>query len=137
MKFATEELVDDVLKDVASKVKLDRDYRFTLTWSSSGTVGYLLSLEKKYAVTGSLIAMSVYKPDQLPSRKGGQKKPYYLLHSPTDFIPIAMAEQAEQDLSKNRAKVKLQRYEGGHGWPPTVYRELQEGVAWLENHHAR
>ncbi len=47
-----------------------------------------------------------------------------------------MAEQAAKDLEKNGAKVKLVKYEGGHGWQGNLYDQIRSGVEWLEKNHA-
>jgi poly(3-hydroxybutyrate) depolymerase len=69
--FSTEAFVDAVIDDVAGRHKLDPGYIFTFTWSSSGPAAYAVSLTSK-KVTGSFIAMSVFKPDQLAAARQGQ-----------------------------------------------------------------
>jgi predicted esterase len=133
MKFSTEELFAQVLDDVGKRRKLDPRYVFTLSWSSSGPAAYALALSKKTHVAGSFIAMSVFKPDQLPSLKEASGQAFYILHSPQDAIPIKMAEDARDQLTKNGAKVELATYEGGHGWKGDVYGNIRKGIAWLED----
>ena len=107
MKFTTEEFVDAVIKDVADKQKLDPKHIFTLTWSSSGPAAYAISLTNP-KVTGSFIAMSVFKPDTLPPLDRSKGHGYFLYHSPDDrTCPFRMAEQAVKSLEKNGATVKL------------------------------
>ncbi|MEW6743801.1 MAG: hypothetical protein AB1486_13685 [Planctomycetota bacterium] len=67
MKFTTEEFVKAVIEDVKKSHKLDPRRIYTLGWSSSGPVAYAVSLDKKSAVRGSYVSMSVFKPDFLPS----------------------------------------------------------------------
>jgi predicted esterase len=43
-----------------------------------------------------------------------------------------MAEQAKNILAENGAKVRLETYEGGHAWRGNVYRDISNGVEWLE-----
>ena len=136
MKFSTEEFVDAVIKDVGSRHKLDPERTFTLTWSSSGPAAYAVSLTNK-KVTGSFIAMSVFKPDLLPPLEKAKGHGYFLYHSPDDRVcPFRMAEQAAKDLEKSGATVKLTTYEGGHGWRAGLYDHIREGVQWLEKNHA-
>jgi predicted esterase len=136
MKFSTEEFVDAVIKDVSSRHKLDPERIFTLTWSSSGPAAYAVSLTNKN-VTGSFIAMSVFKPDLLPPLEKAKGHGYFLYHSPDDQVcPFGMAEQAAKDLEKSGATVKLVTYEGGHGWRAGLYDHIREGVQWLEKNHA-
>ena len=132
LKFTTEEFVDAVIDDVASKHKLNPDRVFTLTWSSSGPAAYAVSLTNP-KVRGSFVAMSVFKPDQLPKLDAAKGHAYYLYHSPDDRIcPYRMAEQAEKELAKAGAKVKLVDYAGGHGWRGPLYDDIATGIKWLE-----
>jgi predicted esterase len=136
MKFDTEEFIEALIKDVSDKRQLDPQRIFTLTWSSSGPAAYAASLSSK-KITGSFIAMSVFKPNLLPSLEKAEGHAYYLYHSPDDRVcPYRMAEQAEKDLTKAGAKVKLESYEGGHGWRGNLYDNIREGVVWLEKNHA-
>jgi predicted esterase len=136
MKFSTEEFVDAVIEDVSGKYKLDPERVFTLTWSSSGPAAYAASLTSK-KITGSFIAMSVFKPDLLPPLEKAQGHAYFLYHSPDDRVcPFRMAEQAARELEKGGATVKLAKYEGGHGWRGNLYDDIREGVEWLEKNHA-
>jgi predicted esterase len=136
MKFSTEEFVEAVIKDVDSKHKVAPQRVFTLSWSSSGPAAYAVSLTSK-KVTGSFIAMSVYKPDLLPALEAGKGHAYFLYHSPDDRVcPFRMAEQAAKELKAKGATVKLTTYEGGHGWRGGLYDEIKEGVEWLEKNRA-
>ncbi len=136
MKFSTEQFVDAVIKDVGGRDALDPERTFTLTWSSSGPAAYAVSLTSK-RVTGSFIAMSVFKPGLLPPLEKAKGHGYFLYHSPHDRVcPIRMAEQAAKDLENSGATVKLTTYEGGHGWRGGLYDDIREGVQWLEKNHA-
>src|SRR5438067_12580506 len=107
MKFSTEEFVSAVIKDVAGKHKLDPRHIFTLSWSSSGPAAYAISLTNK-KITGSFIAMSVFKPNQRPPLDKAKGQAYFLFHTPDDRVcPFRMAEQAQPDLEKHSANVKL------------------------------
>src|SRR5262249_2918043 len=125
-----------VIKDVAATHKVDPKRVFTLSWSSSGPAAYAISLSDK-AVTGSFIAMSVFNPDLLPALAKSKGRAYYLYHSPDDKVcPYRMTEQAVKDLEKNGAKVKLQTYDGGHGWRGGLYDHIRQGIEWLEKNCA-
>jgi predicted esterase len=114
--------------------KTDPRHVFTLTWSSSGTNGYLLPLLPKAGVTGSFVAMSVFKPAQLPALEAAKGRSYFIYHSPQDFIPFAMAESARDALKKAGAAVELLSYEGGHGWHGDAMGNIRKGMQWLEEH---
>jgi predicted esterase len=133
MKFTTEEFVAAVIADVAKTHKLDPTRTFTLSWSSSGPAAYAISLQEKPLVAGSLVAMSVFKPDLLPELKLAKGQAYYLYHSPDDEIcPFAMAESAEKSLKEAGAKATLVRYDGGHGWRGDVFADVRAGIEWLQ-----
>lgn len=133
MAFGTEEFIAAVVDDVAKQFKLDRTRVFTLSWSSSGPAAYATSLQPGHTVTGSLIAMSVFNPKFLPPLAAAKGHAYYLYHSPQDRVcPHRMAERAKDDLTANGAKVRLETYDGGHGWRGDVYNDIRAGVEWLE-----
>lgn len=136
MRFSTEAFVEAVIEDVAGRYKLDLERTFTLSWSSGGPAAYAVSLTSEI-VTGSFIAMSVYKPDLLPPLEKAKGHGYFLYHSPDDRVcPFRMTQQAAQDLENHGAMVKLATYEGGHGWRAGLYDRIREGIRWLEQHHA-
>jgi predicted esterase len=76
--------------------------------------------------------MSVFKPENLPNLKAARGRSFYILHSPEDFIPIEMAEDARDELVKKGAKVEYQTYAGGHGWHGDVFGTIRSGIGWLE-----
>ncbi len=135
--FTTEEFVAAVIDDVETRFAVDRSSIFTLSWSSSGPAAYATSLTEGSRVTGSLVAMSVFKPDLLPPLERAAGHSYYVLHSPQDFIPIRMAEQAVRELGRHGAATTLVRYEGGHGWRGDTYDMISKGLRWLEQHPRR
>jgi predicted esterase len=133
MKFSTEAFVSAVIVEVEKQHKLDGRYIFTLSWSSGGPAAYAVSLTPGRRVTGSFVAMSVFRSEDLPNLTLAKGRAYYLLHSPQDFIPIAMAEKARDMLGFNGATVHLQTYDGGHGWHGDVFGKIRAGIEWLEN----
>lgn len=131
MKFSTEQFLEAVITDVQKQVKVDPKHIYTLSWSSGGPAAYAASMSSR-TIKGSFVAMSVYKPEQLPPASAARGHAYYLLHSPTDFIPITMPRKAVDELAKAGAKVTLDTYEGGHGWKGDVFGMIRKGVEWLE-----
>jgi predicted esterase len=137
MKFSTEVFAAAVIEDVASKHKVDPSAIFTLSWSSGGPAAYAISLADDSRVTGSLVAMSVFKKSQLPPLRRAKSHAYYLLHSEDDRVcPFRMAQEAVDELGKAKAKVELAKYDGGHGWRGDVYGNLRKGLAWLAKNAA-
>jgi predicted esterase len=137
MKFSTADFFLAVRAELAKAHPLDPRYSFTLTWSSSGMSGYEFSLLPKSGVTGTFVAMSIFKPAQLPALSRAKGHPYFLYHSPQDFIPLAQAEGAQDALKKAGAIVELQTYEGGHGWKGDVFQDIRKGITWLEQQAAQ
>jgi predicted esterase len=137
VKFSTSEFFLAVRAELATKHKLDPRYSFTLTWSSSGPNGYALSLEPKSGITGTFVAMSVFKPAILSRLSGAKGHPYFLYHSPQDFIPMAQPEAARAALQKAGATVELETYEGGHGWHGNIFGDISKGIGWLEQQVAK
>lgn len=132
MQFSTEDFVASVIADIEKQHRLDTNHIYTLTWSSSGPAAYAIGLQERTRVTGSFIAMSVFRPAQLPPLTVAKGRKFYLLHSPEDFIPLRMAEDAKKQLANNGAIVQLQTYEGGHGWHGDPFGMIRTGINWLE-----
>jgi len=136
--FPTEEFVDAVINDVAQTKKVDPRFVFTLGWSSGGPPVYATSLRSGTRVTGSFVAMSVFRPGELPPLVYAKGHTYYLYHSPDDSLcPYQMAEEAAEKLQTNGATVKLATYDGGHGWRGPVYDDIRTGIDWLEETQSR
>ncbi len=137
MKFATEEFVEAVVADVAGRHRIDRRKVFTLSWSSGGPAAYAASLAPKSSVTGSFIAMSVFRPEWLPALGAAKGHSCYLFQSPEDPVcPLAHAERAAEALRLEGAKVELVTYPGGHGWRGPVFPNIRKGLDWLEKNAA-
>lgn len=131
-EFTCEEFFDALVADVAKTRKLDPKHLFTLAWSSGGPLAYTLGLREKTNVTGTFVAMSVFKPESLPKLSSAKGRAFHVLHSPEDWIPIAQAEAARDELKKKGACVSFATYAGGHGWKGDVYGMIRAGVAELE-----
>ena len=48
------------------------------------------------------------------------------------LTPLRFAEAAEKALRAAGAKVRFQRYEGGHGWHGDIWTSIREGISWLD-----
>jgi predicted esterase len=132
-KFTTEEFVEAVVEDVKKRAKPDPKRIFALGWSSSGPALYAISLQKKKSPVGFYIAMSVFVPERLPDLDEAKGETYFLDHSPQDKVcPFRMAQEAEKQLAKKGARVKLVTYEGGHGWHGDLWGRMKQGMRWLE-----
>ena len=133
-EFATEDFVEAVVADVKSRQEIDAHHIFSLSWSSGGPAGYTVSLGEDTPIAGSYIAMSVFKPDLLPSLDNAEGHAYFIDHSRDDRVcPFFMAEEAERRLKEQGATVRLNTYQGGHGWQGDVYGRIRGGLEWLED----
>lgn len=134
MKVPTEEFIVLAVEDVKKRTKINPKHVYTLGWSSSGGAVYTTGLLKETPITGTFIAMSVYKPDFLPPLSQAKDRSFYFLHSEEDRVcPYRFVEKAVADLTENGANVKLVTYSGGHGWRGNVFGNISEGVNWLES----
>jgi len=132
-KFTTEQFVEAILADVRAKTMIDRKRIFLLGWSSGGPPCYAIALGEQSSVTGAFVAMSIFKPEQMPAPGNAKGKVFYLLQSPDDQVtPIRFAETAQKTLGRAGAKVHLERYSGGHGWHGDVWQMVRDGIQWLE-----
>jgi poly(3-hydroxybutyrate) depolymerase len=132
MKFTTEAFIDAVVAEVQKTHKIDPKHVYALAWSSSGPAVYAAALRPKTPITGCFVAMSVYKPAQLPPVQKLKGRSFYILHSPQDFIPMTFPTNAEKQLRAAGANTKLVTYEGGHGWQGDFFGTIRTGMDWLE-----
>ena len=131
-KFSTEEFLTAVISDIKRIQKVNSKHVYTLSWSSGGPAAYAASLEVG-EIMGSFIAMSVFKPEELPRLSKAKGHRYYIYHSPEDEVcPIRMAKDAKEQLIKKGADVEFASYDGGHGWHGDIFGALRTGIAWLE-----
>ena len=128
---AIEDLVRAVLDRVKQDHRIDGSHVYSLSWSSGGPAGYALSLADDLPIAGTFVAMSVFKPDQLPDLKAARGKRYFILHSPQDFIAMRFPQSAAERLTAAGAEVKMQTYEGGHGWRGDVEANIRNALIFL------
>lgn len=132
MAFTTEQYVDAVVADVAERIALHPERRLMLAWSSGGPAAYAVMAQKDSPIIGAYVAMSVFKPRELGNLRFVRGRAFRIEHSPTDFIPIRMAEDARDKLTAAGAAVDYTTYAGGHGWHGPIWDRLSEGFAWLD-----
>lgn len=133
MQYTTEELIEAVVEDVGIKTKLNPKRVYVLAWSSGGPAAYAALLQKNTSLSGGLLAMSVFKPNQLPELTNGKGRSFYILHSPSDrTCPFSLAKNANVMLSDVDVRNTLVEYRGGHGWHGDIFGDIEKGVQWLE-----
>lgn len=131
-QFSTETFIADVVADVRKHHKIDDKHVYALAWSSSGPAVHAAMLKKDTPLKGAFIAMSVFRPADLPDLAAAKGRPYYLYQSHGDKITkFSFAENARDKLLEAGARVKLVEYEGGHGWKGDVFGGIRRGVEWL------
>lgn len=137
MKISTEKFIQQAVADVGKRTKVDSRHVFALAWSSGGPAAYAASMSEQTPLTGMFAAMSVFKEKKAATLKLANGKAYYILHSEADQVcPYWMARKASEVLAENGGKVKLQTYEGGHGWRGNVFGNISAGINWLEENAA-
>lgn len=131
--FSTEAFVEDVIRDVKTRVSINSRSVFTLGWASGGPACYAAALQPTTQTRGAFIAMSVFTPSSLPPLAGARGRRFFL-HQPldTNMAPLDMATQARSQLRAQGADVELVTYEGGYGWHGHVYPQIRRGIEWLE-----
>ncbi len=132
MPISTEAFIEETIRDVKTHYPVDERYVFTLGWSSGGPPVYAEALNPRRSITGSFVAMSVFKPDKLPPLEEARGHAIFLLYSPDDFIPRWMPERARDLLRQHGAQIQTLTYTGGHGWHGDVYGNIRTGIEWLE-----
>ena len=130
--YESEAMVAALVAEIGREQRLDSRHIYLLGWSSGGPPCYAAALAKDSPVRGALVAMSVFKPEQLGSLSGAKKRAFYVLHSPEDFISMSFPERAVKDLEKAGARTTLVTYAGGHGWHGDPFGQIRAGVRWLE-----
>lgn len=129
----TGETLKAILDDVARQQPIDKAQVYALAWSSSGPAVYEALLEPQSPLAGAFIAMSVFRPGDLPPLAAASGRRLYLLHSPDDALcPYRMAVDAKDRLAAAGADITLVDYAGGHGWHGPVQEHLKTGIAWLQ-----
>ncbi len=133
--FSTEAFVAAVVDEVGTQVRIDRRRVLAVSWSSSGPACWRLLTTKAAPVTGHLIAMSVFHPDELEPFSNAKGRPLFLLHSPSDrTCPLRLAEQGRDAARRAGIEVEWATYEGGHGWEGESPRLARRGLQWLARH---
>lgn len=132
--FTTEQFIAAAVENVAGDVPVDRDRLLVFGWSSGGPAAYAAALDESLGIDGAYVAMSVFKPQQLPPLSNAKGKAFAILHSPQDRVcPVGMAVTARQRLEQHGAEVWFRGYAGGHGWQGDSFQKLQAGLAWLND----
>lgn len=130
-KFSTEDFVNRVITDVKSKVTVDPKNVITLSWSSSGHAAYAIAVQPDSPVTGSYIAMSVFRAKEYNTAHVKGRR-LVIDHSPDDQVcPYDHSVTAEKTLTAAGAEIKRLTYNGGHGWRGDLYGRIVEGLQWL------
>ncbi len=138
MKTSTEEFITQAINEVKKQTKVDSRHITAFGWASGGGAIYTTALKEKSPITGSFIAMSVFKPNLLPPLSNAKDRHFYIFHSKQDHVcPYRMAASANKKLTKNGAHVKFVEYSGGHGWRGDVFGNIRNGIHWLDKQNSK
>ncbi len=133
---STENAIKAIVDDVAKNHDINRSQVYALAWSSSGPAIYEALLQEDTPLAGAFVAMSVFKPSDLPPLSRAAGKRVFLYHSPADQVcPHSMAKDALSKLEQAGVNVTLHEYDGGHGWVGPVYEDIRQGMLWLSGHN--
>lgn len=130
--FTMEPVIERAIADVRREHAVDPERIFIMGWSSGGPTSYGMLAREGSPVRGAFVVMSVFKPELLPALEGARGKSVYILHSPDDFIGMRFPEAARDEFSAAGARVRLETYEGGHGWQGDSTTHIRRAVEWLE-----
>ena len=131
-KFPTEELVRSVRDDVLANADFKPRKVFIFAWSSSGPATYATALQEDAPYDGFYIQSSVFKPaNLLLSRASGRR--FFLRQGNSDTITaLSFAENAAQELKQAGAQVRLDVFNGGHGFDmPNQMESIRAAFDWL------
>ena len=131
--FTTEQFADRVIADVSLRAPINRQQQYLLAWSSGGPPSYAIALRPGSPIAGAYLAMSIGPGDKAPLGEAKDRR-FFLLQSPQDRItPFHDAERAQTQLTEAGATVRLESYEGGHGWRGDVWGHLRRGLRWISS----
>ncbi|GIK17492.1 MAG: hypothetical protein BroJett003_24560 [Planctomycetota bacterium] len=114
MTFTTEDFIEAVVRDVKKRMPVDARHVFAMGWSSGGPPVYAAALRARTPLTGAFVAMSVFKPAQMPELHV-KDRAVYVMHSPTDFIPMRFAEEAVRTVAGGGGGVRSRLSRGCAG----------------------
>ncbi len=85
----------------------------------------------KTSIWGAFIVASIFRPGEVPDPNALMGQRFFIYHLPQDLIPIRQATETVDFLTMHRARAKMQEYQGLHGWTGNVYKDIQQGIAWI------
>jgi RNA polymerase sigma factor (sigma-70 family) len=133
--FTTEAFVKAVYDELVKEGRADPRRAFLFGWSSGGPPVYSTALaDKGPPLAGYYVLASVFNPRWLPPLEGAKGKRFYLQQGDSDRVTaLHWAEKAEEALAKHGARVKLEVFEGGHGFAmPDATAAFLRALRWLE-----
>lgn len=125
--------VETFAREVARELEEDTGGKTLLfAWSSGGPAAYSTILSKDRTFDGAYVLASVFKKDQLETKRARGKRFVIEQGRSDDVTPFHFAEAAEKELSRRSAKVKLVAFDGGHGFAmPNARKSLRSALAFL------
>ena len=127
--------VEDFARDAAAELREADDSlarAFVFAWSSGGPATYATLLDRDDTFAGAYVLASVFKPEQLDLKRAKGRR-FFLEQGRSDRVTaLRFAEEAERALARNGAAVRLEAFDGGHGFAmDDPQRSLARALEWL------
>lgn len=126
-KFATEEFLEEIIKDVSGKYLVNPKKIILLGQVESGAMAYTAALATKSPFSGFCIFNSPFKSTELPPLKNAKGRSFLLQYSDASTVPLIMVAAAQKVLTENGAKVEVKQ--GKRDTADAIYAEL---FSWIQ-----
>lgn len=130
-KFTVEAFAREAAAELHSQIDgLGRSFLFA--WSSGGPATYATVLDRDGTFAGAYVLASVFKPEQLDLKRAKGRR-FFLEQGRSDRVTaLHFAETAERKLRDKGATVRLEAFDGGHGFAMSdPHRSLARALDWL------
>jgi predicted esterase len=118
-RYDAEFAVEDFARRVAADLRRAEptlDQSFLCAWSSGGPAAYSTVLDRDATFAGAYILASVFKPETLDLRRAAGRR-FFLEQGRDDAVTaLRFAVDADQRLRDRGAEVRLEVFDGGHGF---------------------
>jgi len=131
--FSTEAFLRAVLEDLRSTKAYAIDRVFVFGWSSGGPAVYAAATDREAPYDGYYTLSSRFDPADL-GLEAARGRRFYIQHGAKDeIVPLLEAKGAAESLRGHGAEVRLDAFEGGHGFgQPDPKYAVRLALSWLE-----
>ena len=133
-EILTENLVSEIVRDVAAKYPLNLDRVFIAGIGAGGAAVYACSLEARTPFHGFLLIDAPFRSSQLPPIAAAKNRRYYLLHHRQNpKTPFFIAAAAQSALIKAGGLAQLTEYPALPDKAPSPDADaLAAAIRWLQ-----